>query len=446
MNELPPRAAAVYEALVWAPAIQGGADDAHLVEILESRVQRIEELLSERAQRRLGLSWEARVVAVRRGSARVTVALLGPPVRAGAKLLERFRDFVTDVEAGLAEVLEQALGVPVHVRARLDYADEELVAPAAPPNGSPWERLGPVLGAVAGGVGVVGFVTFVGGAVHWARFDGVGLPAEEAISVVPTQNLVVTGARTLVPAIVLALLAVALLFLFRTFTGPRDERLSARGQEIAQAHGDAIRGIAMGFGVLAGALFWFAATVDDPGAWEWVAFGVVGVLAVLVTGAIATGTNRFPYLAATTFLAFSLFLGAVSFARERDASDVRAAALVRQNKKATIGFFVAETGSRVYLGRLELKLVDGRPTNEFVEREQRLIAVDKAQVTDIAVGPPRDPVDALHQAQRLADELCDVQLPAGADAAPASARAKPTAPTRPGPNCWSRAAGERPPP
>jgi hypothetical protein len=457
-TSLPPGAAAVYEAVVWAPLMgtqRADYDDTTLVARLRDYAEPIEASLSERARRRLGRGWDARVVDIRPGgSARVTIALFGPPIRAGARLVKRFRDYVTDVEVGISEELERALGAPVHVRAKLaapqaPQAPQATVpAAAAPPaDASPWDRVSPVLGAVASGLGVAGFVTFVGGAVHWARFDGAGLPAEEAVSVVPTQNLAVTGAGVLAPAVLVALAAVGLLFIFRTLTGPRDERLPARGQEIAESYGNVIRGLAMAGGVFVGALLWFVVTVDEPGRWEIVVAVLVGAFAIILTGAVASGTNRFLYLATTTFLAFSLFLSAVSFARERDASDVRATALVRQNKKATIGFFIAETSSRVYLGRLELKVVDDLTTNEFVEREQRLIAVDKSQVTDFAIGPPRDPVDALRQAQRLADELCDAQIPAGTDAAPSSAKAKPTAPTRPGPNCWNRlAGGELPPP
>jgi hypothetical protein len=68
-----------------------------------------------------------------------------------------------------------------------------------------------VLGAVGTGIGILGFVTFFGGAILWVRAKEAGLPASETVAVVPKGVLVTTGASFLVPAMLLALLAVILL-------------------------------------------------------------------------------------------------------------------------------------------------------------------------------------------------------------------------------------------
>lgn len=60
------------------------------------------------------------------------------------------------------------------------------------------------LTAVAAGVGVLGFVTFFGGAILWVRAREAGLPANDAIAVIPKPVLVTTGASFLVPAALLA--------------------------------------------------------------------------------------------------------------------------------------------------------------------------------------------------------------------------------------------------
>jgi hypothetical protein len=72
-----------------------------------------------------------------------------------------------------------------------------------------------ILGAIGTGVGVLGFVTFFGGAIIWLRADNSNLPANDAVSAVPNGVLVTTGASFLVPAVLLALLAVALIFVSR---------------------------------------------------------------------------------------------------------------------------------------------------------------------------------------------------------------------------------------
>lgn len=68
-----------------------------------------------------------------------------------------------------------------------------------------------VLGAVGAGIGIIGFVTLFGGAILWVRANEAGLPANEAVAVVPHAVLVTTGASFLVPAVLLALLVVLLI-------------------------------------------------------------------------------------------------------------------------------------------------------------------------------------------------------------------------------------------
>src|SRR4051794_13178517 len=72
-----------------------------------------------------------------------------------------------------------------------------------------WAFLVPILGAIASGISVIGFVVFFGGMVAWARFEAVGLPANSAVSRVARNELVATGASFLVPAVLASLVAVA---------------------------------------------------------------------------------------------------------------------------------------------------------------------------------------------------------------------------------------------
>jgi hypothetical protein len=65
-----------------------------------------------------------------------------------------------------------------------------------------------VLGAVGTGIGALGFVTLFGGAILWVRANQAGLPANEAVAVIPKNVLVTTGASFLVPAVLLAMLVV----------------------------------------------------------------------------------------------------------------------------------------------------------------------------------------------------------------------------------------------
>jgi hypothetical protein len=80
---------------------------------------------------------------------------------------------------------------------------------------SGWDVLVPIISTLATGLGIVGFVTFFGGAVIWTRADAIGLPAFETVGLLPTSVLITTGAHFLVAALLIALGAVAVLYVYR---------------------------------------------------------------------------------------------------------------------------------------------------------------------------------------------------------------------------------------
>jgi hypothetical protein len=89
----------------------------------------------------------------------------------------------------------------------------------------------PVLTVIGTGIGAIGFVIFFGGFIVWARFKAIGLPANEAVAQVPRNDLVVTGASFLVPALLGALLAATVaVAAWDRFIGSkrRDRKVAAR--------------------------------------------------------------------------------------------------------------------------------------------------------------------------------------------------------------------------
>jgi ABC-type multidrug transport system fused ATPase/permease subunit len=103
-----------------------------------------------------------------------------------------------------------------------------------------------VLGAVGTGIGILGFVTFFGGAILWVRANEAELPASEAVAVVPKGVLVTTGASFLVPAVLLALLALVLIAAIHlAFSIPgrfSTRKKSRKARELRNEADKAIRG------------------------------------------------------------------------------------------------------------------------------------------------------------------------------------------------------------
>jgi hypothetical protein len=107
--------------------------------------------------------------------------------------------------------------------------------PVVPPEPQdPSDILLKVLGVVGTGLGILGFVTFFGGAILWVRLNEAHLPATEAVSVIPNSVLVTTGAAFLAPALLVAGAVVAASFLvflgFRLVRRRRDREQREEAQ------------------------------------------------------------------------------------------------------------------------------------------------------------------------------------------------------------------------
>jgi hypothetical protein len=320
-------------------------------------------------------------------------------VRFAGRAVSLVDDFTRAVIVAVAEELQSALGDPVAVAAA-----PEVAAPPPADSGAStsWGKIAPVLAAIGTGIGVVGFVTFVGGVIVWARLNAAGFPAAPALSVYPKQDLLVIGAQTLVEQVLIALIPVAVLgvvyAVVRAFSGRVGEA------EAAIVAGQANRLSAIGmFVFILGVLL--AIVVLEPGLHgdqrvlaAWGAFG-----AASIAGAIGSVTRRFLYLAATTVLVVGVFMGFVAYGRARVETKVRGAAIMRAKQKTTAGIFLTEGAGRVYLARVTYK--KGRVD----ESQSRLVGIDKSEVTDVAIAGAKPVGLALADARALERELCDLQ-------------------------------------
>jgi hypothetical protein len=306
--------------------------------------------------------------------------------------------------AAVANVLEYGLAARVSVSATP-------VGRARSSSSQPWGHIAPILAVIGTGIGVIGFVTFVGGAVVWARLNATHIPSAPALGIIPTQDLVVIGAETLAPQVLIALFIVAvftLIYYIARHFGTEDWTVKEPNELV----------VAMaGFVGLALVIMWFvvlAVTGSGPGSLREILIGV-GLLLVLtgLAAIIATYAPRWLYLAVAIFLFVAVFQGYLAYTRENSDNRVRGAALIRENKKAIVGLFVAEGTDRVYLARVTEDASQDSSTPGIVTENSRLVGYGKDLVTDVAIGD-RKPLDAaLVQAVALARELCHMlpQLP-----------------------------------
>ncbi len=149
--------------------------------------------------------------------------------------------------------------------------------------------------------GFLGFVTFAGGAVTWARFHAVGIPVGQAIDAIPDSGLIVEGAFILVVFALLGVLAVLLANLSLRKTASDSPRTLYVLLGLALAGGvsavvlaidgrqwvecvSAVALLILGAVVTAALLeVWFRSTPTGRGRWF---YGGCVVLAILIGGSV----------------------------------------------------------------------------------------------------------------------------------------------------------------
>ena len=318
------------------------------------------------------------------------------------------------VNVAVAAHLEKSLRAPLAVSASLHVPAAKVTAEDA--SGTPLGRLSPILATIGTGLGVLGFVTFVGGLIVWARLDAAGLPPAPTLGVIPNQDLLAIGAETLLPVTVKALvfgpvfLAVAYSYV-RWAVKHHEFRHAFAAHHRAFRAGDA--------GVIAAAGMFAFVFVVSVARIPWLVgdltfpqlLGAVGGVfgASVVAGLIGSLTARYAYLAATVFILIGISSAWYAYWRAGNEEMIRGAAIIRDNKQAISGIFVAEGANRVYLAFVETIPVDDQTKRKIDQSTSRLIGITKAQVTDIAIADRKTPQAALDQALVLAKQLCELQ-------------------------------------
>ena len=393
-----------YRAAARAPRVH----DEELVDALWTRRERVEHRLAVAARaERPDLGIES-VTLVGVAPATGVVVRLVLHVSREAAAAAATADLSAALIIAVSETLESAIGGRVAVSA---FPEPPAAAVArADAAATPLGRLTPFLAAVGSGIGVIGFVTFMGGTIVWARVRAAGLPAAPTLGVFPKQDLLVIGAETLVPMFLWALLGVAVLAVGYTATraallkyGRQGHRLLNRELRYRAGEETWLATVMMGLFVLLALGAPLVTARDELSPQEGVAAIVSVLIGALVAAAVAHSTRRFVYLATTTFVLSAMFLGFLAYWRAGHEELIRGAAIIRDNKKAVTGIYVAEGSGRVYLALLTLD------HGKIDKSKSRLVGIAKSQVTDIAIADRKTPPNALAQATALAKDLCEAQ-------------------------------------
>jgi hypothetical protein len=259
-----------------------------------------------------------------------------------------------------------------------------------------------LLGTVAAGIGVLGFVTFFGGAILWIRFDQADLPANEAVAVVPREVLLTTGASFLVPALMLSLAAVFVLLLVRLGLGhvrdAEDHHTDLTGLKGVGRQGRFVAEGAFLLVLLVIEVVWVAPealTVNVPRA---LILFLLGFSTLAISWSVLRSTERLLWFGLAVFASVSAFIAGTTYFRTADRPKLEPAALLSERDGPRTGFFVARADDYIYLGR-------GLGTTG-TSGGARLIAIPRADVRNLSIGPLVSPQLIRPRSARLALGLC----------------------------------------
>ncbi len=299
-----------------------------------------------------------------------------------------------------------------------------------------------VAGAVATGVGVLGFVAVVGGASYWWRFSSAGLPADESVADLTHSQLLVLGVRELFPFMaILTVEAVALYLLEGAVAGTIEIGLLGRLSRYADAHKASreewvtrVRVVttllAVPVAVIADGILAQRRTVLSLLLIAVIAL-VLAIIALIYAGDSSAPFQKFLLAAMATTALFGMSSGA---SRTAEAPQVRPVVIVTEDGRALAGLYVSASSDEVYVGEVCAKLGEADLGDD---NTGSLLEVPRDKITLMLIGNN----ELLDQAiSRESSLLSSVPQLSSVTAAAAAAVAPPPAARTGGRRCTSPSA------
>jgi hypothetical protein len=197
-----------------------------------------------------------------------------------------------------------------------------------------------VLG-VATSVGVLAFVTLVGGAIQYAQAAALGLPADQVVAAMPQSTLLVVGARFMIPVLLIIGVLLAAVGVVEHYAGENSRR--------ARGFGTAVLG---GVGVV----FLVVDVVRaDGSAIAYVAPVVMWAILLFIIFFIGIRDHpespKFRTYAAVTATATAVFAAIFAVVLASAAPAVRAVGIDRKQGPPVTGLYAASNSDEVLVGQ-----------------------------------------------------------------------------------------------
>jgi hypothetical protein len=245
-----------------------------------------------------------------------------------------------------------------------------------------------VLG-VATSVGVLAFVTLVGGAIQYAQAAALGLPADQVVAAMPQSTLLVVGARFMIPVLLIIALLLAAVRLGEGSAGKYYKR--------ARWVGAATLGVA-GIGFL-------VVDVARADGSKLAYAGPLVIWVILLAIIYVIGIRHHPGFrtyAAVTSTATAIFAGAFAVVLASSAPAVRAVGIDRKQGPPVTGLYAASNSNEVLVGQACQTRTESRRGSKL---SGVLIRVPRDDINAVFVTTNGSVKDALDRQPALLDEV-----------------------------------------
>jgi hypothetical protein len=227
-----------------------------------------------------------------------------------------------------------------------------------------------LLGAVTG---LAAVITFAGGAVLWVRFDAIGLPADQVITLLPKELLLTIGARELLLPVALGGALGALLVGLAPLRGDRYALLFWL-----------VLGIVLFVTVVA--LVVLASGLDWLAIFGMLAATVLALGGVLAVALVVPNGEAFAWTVAAAILLIAVPL---TIAREAQSPRVEPVAMLLDGRPDSVaGFYIGQTKDRVYIAPLP---GSGASDDPFADQPlDRVLELHRDNIRQLVLHAPVD--------------------------------------------------------
>jgi hypothetical protein len=245
-----------------------------------------------------------------------------------------------------------------------------------------------VLG-VATSVGVLAFVTLVGGAISYAQAAALGLPADQVVAAMPQSTLLVLGARFMIPVLLIIAVLLAAVRLGEDYAG--------ESSSWARWAGTAVLGCV-------GIVFLLVdvARADGSGVAYAAPLAIWAILLALIYFVGIRDHPRFSTYAAVTATATAVFAAAFAVVLASSAPAVRAVGIDRKEGQPVTGLYATSNSDEVLVGQACQSRTASRRGSKL---SGVLVRVPRDDISDVVLTTNGSVKDALARQPALLEQV-----------------------------------------